>query len=580
MTVPMTGKSARLMRAGIVVSVAAATVVGTATSSSAVPTTVTLSPTSGAVSAVININAPSTTPALFRTAAGVPTLAYTGSGVTAKPKQNAVLFNYAATCPAGSAGSPIPLSVRHVTDGVSPAASRTITTVGDQGTVAGAVKHVLVAGDLVTGTDIQAGTTVVSTTNGATTSVVLSKPMTATHSGDGAITFWDKTAPADAALSNVITNGSTTGDPHIVTSATAAFVDDVIASGGDQGKGVFNNVSGASTIATVDSATQITLAGGVPTAASGIQLSLNTTTSGATLTGPYNAGSVTVVSGTRVVVKAPPVVAATVNKYSVCVYDNTTGAAAGIIANALSGFQIAAAPVITAVTPSSGPALGGNTVVLSVSNLAAGATVTLGGIPMTGTLNTTAGTVTITMPPKTANTYHFQVTSTGGPSALSTGAANTWTDGYTYADGINVTPNTMQASSAAVLDITGTGFSSLTFSDADGTTGRLTDTNAHVFLVDGAYSNITGGTRGSTLNQDKAECANVTVLSDQELICVLDGTSTINSGGATYAGAAVPSGAFTVTIVDSAAAVADAAHELLRRKTIITSTATFTVGAY
>ena len=221
------------------------------------------------------------------------------------------------------------------------------------------------------------------------------------------------------------------------------------------------------------------------------------------------------------------------------------------------------------MTPNSGPALGGNSVVVSATGLAAGASITLGGITVTPTAFTAStvalptGTFTVTMPPKAAGMLQFQVTSTGGPERAGRGRPV-----HLLRRHRGPSPETMPASQAAVFDIKGTGFSSLTFSDS----GTLTDTNAHVFLVSGGpYLRYTGGT-----NYDKAECGNVTVLNDQELICVLDATLTTNS-----ATVAPPVGAYSVILLRTGGVASpDTANGNLARQTIITSTSTFTIAPY
>ena len=631
MTVPMTGRTARYTRVGVAVAVAAAAVVGTATTSSAATIASTLSPTSGAVGAVINVNAPVGSPNLFRAADGTTTLAHTGTLTTSKPTANSVLFAYnVTTCPTVTSGgftpsattTPIPISTRTVTDAAVVAHG----TAGLSTATGGGWSHATVGMSVVAPTGIASTVTVTDVTDKQVP--VLSAAPTADLTGQTVI-IGNKVT--DATISSSTALYSSSGWPDVVTGMTASgpgipagttvtktdannlvlgaastagtgltvYVGDkmtnaVIHSGLDYltsatakftpldtGKtvGVYTgasnahvttNIPASTTISSYVSATQVTLSSTTASAGTGIQATFGPQA------GPYEASAISVVSGARLVVKAPTWVNATTNKYAVCVYDNnnSSGTPATVIASAATSttqFQVSAAPVVTAVSPSSGPALGGNTVTVSATGLYAGATVTLGGLPITGTLvastNTTpVGTFTAVMPSKPAGALHFQVTSTGGPSALGS------PDQYTYADGITVTPTTMPASTATVLDIMGTGFSSLTFTDS----GTLTDTNAHVFLVTGGpFVSYTGHL---TDNLDKAECTNVTVLSDQELICVLDGTSTANTPGV------VPTaGAYSVVLLRTGGAGGSAPGSSganLARQTIITSTATFTIAPY
>ncbi len=102
--------------------------------------------------------------------------------------------------------------------------------------------------------------------------------------------------------------------------------------------------------------------------------------------------------------------------------------------------------------------------------------------------------------------------------SLSTGGRATRANAFTYSNGVVVQPNTSpNTRSRTDIDVTGTGFTSLGFSTTNGTTPN--DTNAHVYLVKGAYDPTKTGP-GKTVGQT-TECLNVLVVSDTELVCAL-----------------------------------------------------------
>jgi len=86
----------------------------------------------------------------------------------------------------------------------------------------------------------------------------------------------------------------------------------------------------------------------------------------------------------------------------------------------------ASAPVVSGVSPSSGPTAGGTTVTVTGSNLTGASAVSFGGVAATGVTVVNASTVTAVSPPGAAGTVDVRVTTPGGQSVVSAG------DKFTY----------------------------------------------------------------------------------------------------------------------------------------------------
>ena len=120
----------------------------------------------------------------------------------------------------------------------------------------------------------------------------------------------------------------------------------------------------------------------------------------------------------------------------------------------------APAPTFTSISPSSGPAAGGQTVTITGTNFITGAgatTVTIGGTAATGVSVSTSTTLTATTPLGTAGSANVVVTTAGG-SATGTGA-------YTYAAAPAVTgvsPSSGPLSGGSAVTISGTNLASAT----------------------------------------------------------------------------------------------------------------------
>jgi hypothetical protein len=243
----------------------------------------------------------------------------------------------------------------------------------------------------------------------------------------------------------------------------------------------------------------------------------------------------------------------------------------------------AAAPTVTGVVPSSGPATGGQTITVNGTGFPAAITAntpltaTLGGLPLTSITPISTTSFTAVTPARSTGSVALAVTTAGGP-VTSAGA-------FTYVNGITVSPNTVPSGVSVDVDVQGTGFSLLTFANTDGTDVNHND--GHVYVTTGAYD-ATGFVAGSVDKPAnfKSECVNVAVISDSELICTMDAARSIAVAANVYsygsnAGAeagvgngALANGAYTLTVVNDGAAVAPT------YATAVSSGATFTVADF
>lgn len=561
MSVP-TG-TARYTRAGVALAVAAVAIVGTASNSFAVGgassgAAATAAPLTGATSAVVTLTAPANT---FKTATNISKVAALATA------SNSVLFS-ATACPANAADVS-----NNVTTAPPKAATmvefwtqdpKTVTTTA--GTFAQSDVGKVVS-DTTHASDIPAGTTIVSvTSNGkhATLSnaVANSRAASETLSITGsATTITDGTFYANATATTATVIGS-------ALAATATYR--ISGAGVPVGTTMLTDGTGSVGTLTLGSgATTVNFSG-----RQGVALNSVSPDPTALASAVYPASAITVVSGSKLVVKAP--VWAQPGTYNVCVFDssttNGTGTGAVIasgaytVANVLATakYTVATPPSSIAIQPSSGPSGSSTAVTITGNNLGTAPTATLGGVAVV-LKSAGTNTFTATFPAHAPGGTPLVVSTAGGPAPAAT---------FTYLDGITVQPTTIPAGNTTILDITGGGFltGSVALNFPTGASSfPLADTLAHVFLVKGQYVNTTAGPD----NLDQAECTNVTVVSDTELICTLDTTSVVNTPAA-----ALGNGAYQVVIVSNGDDNAGDGNSSVYRQTIITSQSTFTVAPY
>ena len=237
-------------------------------------------------------------------------------------------------------------------------------------------------------------------------------------------------------------------------------------------------------------------------------------------------------------------------EYRVCLYSSssaTTGRLLGV-----SSFTVANVPTITAVSPSSGPALGYSTITVTGANFpttAGSITATLGGLALTSITPVDANTFTAVTPPHATGSVALSMSTAMGSDTLASA--------YTYLNSIQISPNTApNTATAQDVDVQGAGFLNYAFSST-------ANTGAHVYLVEGVYNGITGASLTVKSNGPVADCGSVLVISDAELICSLNLTAALNAAGATvvpsgyHSGTATTAGTNVLTLATGALTQAD-----------------------
>ncbi len=260
-------------------------------------------------------------------------------------------------------------------------------------------------------------------------------------------------------------------------------------------------------------------------------------------------------------------------KYNLCIY---SGGAGSPLAGTGS-YTVAVAPTFAAsgvVSPASGPSLGGTRItVTALSGLpttAGSITATLGGVPLTNVTPSSSTSFLATTPARAPGNANLVVTTAAGSKTI--------TNAFTYANGILIEPNTApRTATAQIVDVMGAGFLDYDFT-----------TDAKVWLVDGQYDPGTqtsgaGGVPATTYTTGPtAECEDVVVISDNEVLCTLNlatGGLVPTTGAAATGGAEnVPNGTYTLTVVSNGA-IAQAGEDGYA-VTDISSGSTFTVAPY
>jgi uncharacterized delta-60 repeat protein len=121
----------------------------------------------------------------------------------------------------------------------------------------------------------------------------------------------------------------------------------------------------------------------------------------------------------------------------------------------VGGFRYYAAPTVTAVTPASGPALGGTLVTITGTAFRTGAVVAVGGTPATGVQVVSATTITAVTPAHALGTADVAVANDDGQAGLLTGAFRYLGPPPTVA---SIDPAVGPQRGGTSVTITGTGF--------------------------------------------------------------------------------------------------------------------------
>lgn len=260
-------------------------------------------------------------------------------------------------------------------------------------------------------------------------------------------------------------------------------------------------------------------------------------------------------------------------KYLVCIYTGSTGGTDSVIGSA--SYTAYVSPTGGAADATSGPSSGGTLVTVTgatglPTTLAGYGAVTLGGVQVESLKPIDATSFSFVTPPhakSTANEHLLVNTATGGLDDITTG--------FQYYSAITVTPNYVSGNGADVpIDITGAGFTALNNVGF----GALIDTaTPHVFLTRGAYD--TSGNSANTYTTATVpvtECASVVYVSDNEILCTLKITKTLNLTSTFPKSTATPYGAYSVVVVANSTIGAALSVALPSE---ITPSATFTVSS-
>ncbi|BCY13913.1 IPT/TIG domain-containing protein [Actinoplanes sp. L3-i22] len=256
--------------------------------------------------------------------------------------------------------------------------------------------------------------------------------------------------------------------------------------------------------------------------------------------------------------------------WQVCIYDAATAQGNLVASNA---YKVTTVQTLTRITPNAGPALGGSLITVVGTAFPTDASQIsgmLGGVPLTDItpLSSTAFTARTPMHAP-ANSNTLVVTTPAGSATLN--------GQFAYTSTLVVNPKTAPNTRSLDVVVNGVGFQGASWSANLGT-------GAHIFLSRGSYSNAT--VSGNRANPPVADCKNVLVLSDNELVCRLDLTKRLDLTGTAILSAApkygvtgsVTTGSRVVTAAantfdssDIGKAVVDPAGVALAAGTVITN---------
>ncbi|MFI1994352.1 IPT/TIG domain-containing protein [Actinoplanes sp. NPDC020271] len=309
-----------------------------------------------------------------------------------------------------------------------------------------------------------------------------------------------------------------------------------------------------------------------------------TTTQSAGSNEPLTSSSIRKVTNNRVAVTAPAFytggtwatalaaqpAGATSIPWQLCIYDGAT-AQSNLIAT--SPYKTTVVQTLTRITPNAGPALGGSLITVVGTAFPTDPTqisATLGGVPLTDItpLSSTAFTARTPMHAP-ANSNSLVVTTPAGTATLN--------GQFAYTSALVVNPRTAPNTRSLDVVVNGVGFQGAAW-------GLTLNSGAHIFLSRGNYSNA--AISGARANPPVADCKNVLVLSDTELVCRLDltkrldltGTATLSAAPKYNVSANVTAGSRVLTAAastfdasDVGKAVVDPAGLALAAGTVITN---------
>lgn len=306
------------------------------------------------------------------------------------------------------------------------------------GALFGASTYVFNAGDVISYAVTTNSVSQQQSTSGFTTSNGISTQNNGTFTTDGLQT-----------LSNTA-NSTYTDTATITASTNAVFIQ--VRRGGTNDFGSFAVTATCMPAVVAPTVTSVTpnagpLAGGTPVIIRG------TGFTGATAVafGSDLATNVNIDSATQITATTPARVSA--GAVTVLVRNS---AGDGTLA---AGFTYVAAPTVTSVAPTTGPATGGTSVVIDGTNLTGASVVTFGGVAATSFTVISNTRITATSPAGAAGPVNIQVTTSGGTSAATPANQFTYIPAPTVT---SVAPASGPTGGGTVVTITGMNFTGVT----------------------------------------------------------------------------------------------------------------------
>lgn len=308
---------------------------------------------------------------------------------------------------------------------------------------------------------------------------------------------------------------------------------------------------------------------------------------------PYAATNTTKISTSKLAITVPTSVVVggldVTTPWNVCIYSSTSGNLVATPTTYTVAPQLTISSVqytvgsASAANTGSGPAQGGQLITISnVTGIPSAAAVTagakltasIGGSPLTNITPIDSTSFSGVTTAHAAGVEELSVSTAAGTKTNP--ASNTHT--YTYTYGITVSPNTAPTGTTPVLDITGAGFGSLTFSDVSSTVALAAQT-AYVLLTDNTWNAQTFTALNAQAVKAITYCNTILPISDTEIICTLaldHVVASVSGNAPTTAGTNVPVGTYTVTVVNSGTGLDSTSYNY----SIVSSGSTFTVSPY
>ncbi len=250
-------------------------------------------------------------------------------------------------------------------------------------------------------------------------------------------------------------------------------------------------------------------------------------TVGATVTfGGVKATGITVVNSTTITANTPASAAGSANV--------VVTSKSGVASTPAIAYTFNPPPSLSSVSPSSGPLMGGASVVVSGTNFLPGAKLTLGGVPATN-ISTTPGSITANPPPHSAGFVDVVVTNPDRQSVTASG-------GYSYQQAAPalsaITPASGSVKGGTVVVLNGTNFlpgPSVTFG---GVAARVTAASTTSITVS-APANATQGAVSVTVTNSDGQAGSLSEGYDYVAAGPKPGVSSLNSASGSTSGGAV-----------------------------------------